>query len=241
MKKFLLLTILALATGDSTGAKFYNLNKDVLQIRQVAYTYDRGRPYYYKYGTVRFHLAGKHGIRIMPENSKGFVLNTKLDTDELNWILMNIHRLIDDLTFDEGIMHEVYLDSLGFKTLGIGHLISKKDPQWIQDLKVGDKVPEAITYSYFLKDLSEALADAHDVIGPEYWRSLPADAKEVFANMAFNLGKSGLSSFRNTLRHARNHDWEKTAAGMKKSLWARQVKSRATRLIARIEGLNEQI
>lgn len=167
------------------------------------------------------------------------VKKSELDVSDKDfaWILMNINRLIDDLTHDEGIIHKVYLDSLGYKTLGIGHLITENDPQWIQNLKVGDPVPEAIIYSYFLKDVSKAIKNAHDIFGVEDWEKLPPAAQEVFINMTFNLGKGGFSKFRNTIKNAKKHDWEKVAEGMSKSLWARQVKSRAKRLIARIEGL----
>ena len=48
--------------------------------------------------------------------------------------------------------------------------------------------------------------------------------------MAFNLGVQGLLKFRNTLGMVRDGDYDGAARGMLASLWARQVKGRATRL-----------
>ena len=40
---------------------------------------------------------------------------------------MNLEKLKDELRFEEGYRDEVYLDSMGFKTIGIGHLVKPTD------------------------------------------------------------------------------------------------------------------
>lgn len=40
---------------------------------------------------------------------------------------MNIEQLRRELKLDEGCINEIYLDHLGYHTLGIGHLITDKD------------------------------------------------------------------------------------------------------------------
>ena len=42
---------------------------------------------------------------------------------------MDIVKLRKQLEIDEGVVHEVYLDHLGYPTFGIGHLIRTDDPE----------------------------------------------------------------------------------------------------------------
>ena len=43
---------------------------------------------------------------------------------------MNIDKLREEITYDEGVKYEVYLDHLGLPTFGIGHLIIEGDPEY---------------------------------------------------------------------------------------------------------------
>ena len=40
---------------------------------------------------------------------------------------MNKDQLMKELIADEGFEYEIYLDHLGYPTLGVGHLIIEKD------------------------------------------------------------------------------------------------------------------
>ena len=51
---------------------------------------------------------------------------------------MNIQQLRQELTVDEGVKYEVYLDHLGLPTCGIGHLIIDSDPE--HGLDVGTEI-----------------------------------------------------------------------------------------------------
>ena len=45
---------------------------------------------------------------------------------------MNIEKLRKELTVDEGCIDKIYLDHLGYPTLGIGHLITKeRKNKWV--------------------------------------------------------------------------------------------------------------
>ena len=41
-------------------------------------------------------------------------------------------RVYAQLKIDEGVKYEIYLDHLGFKTFGIGHLCTPDDPEFEQ-------------------------------------------------------------------------------------------------------------
>lgn len=56
----------------------------------------------------------------------------------------------------------------------------------------------------------------------------------VLINMVFNMGMAGVLKFTNTLRFISQKNYEQAANNMEQSLWARQVKGRATELIERM-------
>ena len=51
---------------------------------------------------------------------------------------MDIDKLRKQLEIDEGVLHEIYLDHLGYSTFGFGHLGTDNDPEY--GLDVGTKV-----------------------------------------------------------------------------------------------------
>ena len=53
---------------------------------------------------------------------------------------MDINKLREQLKIDEGVEYRVYLDHLGYKTLGIGHLVVPGDLEY--DAPVGTYVSE---------------------------------------------------------------------------------------------------
>lgn len=59
--------------------------------------------------------------------------------------------------------------------------------------------------------------------------------KTILINMAFNMGIKGLLGFRNTLRYISEGNYKQAGANMRKSLWYKQVTSRAERLAKRME------
>lgn len=84
-------------------------------------------------------------------------------------------------------------------------------------------------------------ADADLRANVKWYDGAPEELKSVLINMCFNMGignsKKGLLSFRNTLWYMGTGEYEKAAANMLKSKWARQVKGRAERLAERVRAL----
>lgn len=126
------------------------------------------------------------------------------------------------IALHEGRVPHAYQDSLGYWTIGVGHLIDK--------LK-GGKLPERIIDDLLAYDISEVEAGLHEALP---W-TLPMSYTDpvryaVLVDMAFNLGVPGLLKFKNTLEYVRTGQWVNAGAGMLASLWASQVGSRARRL-----------
>jgi GH24 family phage-related lysozyme (muramidase) len=148
---------------------------------------------------------------------------------------MNLERLQKQLEIDEGKKLDVYLDHLGYPTVGIGHLIVDSDPAEISCLKVGDKITEEQCTELFQKDIAIALADCKVIF--EEWDSYPDTVQEVLVNMLFNLGRPRFLGFKNMIQAVYDKDWAEASRQMADSKWARQVGARASRLISRMENV----
>lgn len=89
------------------------------------------------------------------------------------------------------------------------------------------------------RQLEIKIADMDFALGrtylPTFYDCATFVTKTVLINMAFNMGVAGLLSFRNSLRYIKEQKWSEAASNLRKSLWYRQVGSRARELVKRIE------
>lgn len=136
----------------------------------------------------------------------------------------NDSALISELRRDEGVRRSIYLDSVGIKTIGVGHNLEAHP---LPDGFIPPLTDEQID-GLLASDLLLVFSglDAH--IG--WWRTLSYARQRVLANMAFNLGINGLLGFKNTLQKIKDGDYEGASIGMLASKWAGQVGDRAKRL-----------
>lgn len=129
-----------------------------------------------------------------------------------------IRSIRELLTLHEGRVPHAYADSLGYLTIGIGHLI---------DERKGGRLPDSIIDALFEHDLQE---HANELFASLPWaRDLDPVRQAVLIDMYFNL-RRGLLGFKETLRHFQAGNWDAAATAMLDSKWAKQVKTRATRL-----------
>ena len=98
---------------------------------------------------------------------------------------MDIVKLREQLAIDEGIKYEIYKDHLGYPTCGIGHLILESDPEHGQP--VGTPVSEERVNELFDKDC-QVMIDECKILYPNF-DELPEEAKQIIANMMFNMGR----------------------------------------------------
>jgi len=147
--------------------------------------------------------------------------------------MMDIEKLREQLEIDEGVVHEIYLDHLGYPTFGIGHLVTDTDPEY--GANVGTKVDEARCIEAFDKDVETVIADCH-VLYPDF-DDLPEEVQQIVANMMFNMGRPRLSKFKGMKRGVDAKDWNAAADEMVDSAWYRQVTNRANRLVERMRNV----
>jgi lysozyme len=121
---------------------------------------------------------------------------------------------------------EIYKDSLGLKTLGVGHLIQSTDHEYGQP--VGTPVLQWVVDGYFDIDFATHLVETQNLV--DDFDDLPENIQHVLVNMCFNLGATRLSRFRRMLGCANRHEWKEMAVEMEDSKWFSQVGRRSKEL-----------
>ena len=145
---------------------------------------------------------------------------------------MNYKILKEEIIADEGIKYEIYLDHLGYPTVGIGHLIKKDDPEYGKP--IGTKVTSERVGELFIVDAENAIKDCKKLFNN--FDTIPEDIQHVLVNMMFNLGLSRFSKFKNFKAAIDVRNWKKASVEGRDSLWYRQVPNRAKRLMDRLEN-----
>ena len=139
---------------------------------------------------------------------------------------MNKDKLREEIAEDEGCKYEIYLDHLGYPTLGVGHLITAKDEEHGQEVGTivhDDRIKECLEHDM---DIVCSELDKNE----PWWRNLDDNRQRILANMCFNLGYPRLSGFKRFLAAVQTSQWETAAVEMMDSKWATQVGDRAKRL-----------
>lgn len=144
---------------------------------------------------------------------------------------MNINELKEEIEADEGVKYEIYLDHLGYPTVGCGHLIQPDDEEYGKE--VGTTITEARCSTLFASDIDGVLADCERLYAT--FSDLPEEVQRIIANMMFNMGLTRLSKFKKMKAAIEEGNWEEAANQMHDSKWREQVPNRAKRLINRMK------
>jgi len=138
-----------------------------------------------------------------------------------------------EIEADEGCVLEVYLDHLGYPTVGVGHLITENDEEYGKP--VGTKVSLERVRVLLRDDLLRTASDCGKLYND--FSTLPEEAQLIIANMMFNMGLPRLSKFKKMKEAVDARRWNEAAAQMKDSKWYSQVTNRAERLCQRMKAL----
>ena len=133
-------------------------------------------------------------------------------------------ELKEQIQEHEGFVDTVYKDSLGFATIGFGHLVREDDPY-----KEGETYSKEQLQEQFDKDFDEAKTNAFSLIGD---LSLHHQAKCVIIEMVFQLGIGGVSKFKAMWKALEQNDYNTASLEMLDSRWAKQTSKRAEKLSA---------
>lgn len=144
------------------------------------------------------------------------------------------------LTFDEGVRNDLYKDTLGYWTIGIGHLVTKSanknEAIAILDKNFGRATTGNLTDTEVKQLFNEDIQSVVNQIKrnatvSEVYESLDANRQMAMTNFAFQLGVTGVAGFTNSLKLLKEKKWDEAAVNLKKSRWFSQTPNRANRVI----------
>ena len=142
---------------------------------------------------------------------------------------MEMSRLLQSVKKHEGYRNKVYLDTLGKRTVGVGHLC-------VEDFWEDDKEYEEKFLMTILKhDLQTAIKGADRVLVE--CPVLDDLAEEIIIEMVFQLGETGVSKFKNMLKALKVPDYQTAAIEMLDSKWAKQTPERAAGMSSEMAAL----
>ena len=151
---------------------------------------------------------------------------------------MNVEECKQQIKRHEGEVLSIYEDSLGYKTLGVGHLCQPEDPEYT--LEVGTPIAQDVVDLYYRNDFTKHYKEAIHIYGSEdEFNTLPETIQHVLVNMCFNLGGTRLSKFKNMLKACKAGDWNQMAVEMEDSRWFNQVGGRSRELQMMVIGVGE--
>ena len=132
-------------------------------------------------------------------------------------------NLLQQLRREEGVKRSVYLDSLGYWTIGVGRLVDERKGGGLSDDEI-----DILLANDIARTTSEVLAALPWVA------SLDEPRQAALIGMAFQMGTSGLLGFGNTLAAIRDGRYDDAEARMLQSKWAQQTPARARRMARQI-------
>ena len=116
---------------------------------------------------------------------------------------------------NEGLCLNLYKDSLGYNTIGVGRCLDKN----------GLSEDEAM---YLLEnDINRVVANLDKMW--EVWRSFPVPAQEVCVDMAFQMGITGFMNFRQTRALMEMGCWLEASEEILRSKYNTQTPARCAR------------
>lgn len=133
---------------------------------------------------------------------------------------MNKNRFIKQIRFHEGVHNQLYLDTLGIETIGVG-----------RNLRDNGLEDDEVDYL-----LSNDIAKVESELDRElpWWRDLDEVRQRCLADLVFNMGMPRLHGFVKALDALKRRDYQTSADEFTDSRWYKQVKTRGTRIVEMI-------
>jgi len=133
---------------------------------------------------------------------------------------MNYDKLMESVKKHEGYRNKVYLDSLGKRTIGYGHLCV--EDKWVD----GWEYSQVELENVLKEDLQYAINQGEGMCKD---LKISDDAKFLIIEMIFQLGSAGVQKFRNMWKALKEDppNYEEASIQMLDSRWAKQTPNRA--------------
>ena len=145
---------------------------------------------------------------------------------------MNMDRLLESVKKHEGYRNKVYLDTLGKRTVGVGHLC-------VEDFWEDDKeYEEKFLMTILEHDLQTAIKGAKELMEEHDCADIDEQAEEILIEMVFQLGKNGVSKFKNMWKALAEKNYIGASYEMLDSRWSKQTPNRAKAMAKTMKEIN---
>ena len=124
--------------------------------------------------------------------------------------------LIDNIKESEGFRSQVYQCTAGLDTIGFGFKVS--------DLELDMDMAEEI----LVRKLEKLIRRVKNRFS--WVNESPFEIQDVIYEMCYQMGVSGFSKFKKTIKYLADKNYDKASKEMLDSRWARQTPNRAIRL-----------
>ena len=129
----------------------------------------------------------------------------------------------------EGFRNTIYLDSLGKKTVGWGHLCV--EDHWEENVIYNKDILEKT----FQEDLQKAKDGATSLLGGT---AVLSTAKDIITEMVFQLGTTGVGRFKKMFKALEVADYIEASKQMLDSKWNSQTPARCQELAKMMAACN---
>ena len=142
----------------------------------------------------------------------------------------DIEEIKKEIQEHEGFRDTIYSDSLGFDTIGWGHLIKDTD-----NFEKGKAYSREELQGVFDEDFQLAWDNANSLVKERLtntdFQLLDIDRKmkviSILCNMCFQLGKAGVGKFKKMFENIAKLNFKEASLEMLDSRWAKQTPNRA--------------
>lgn len=143
---------------------------------------------------------------------------------------------------DEGIRTKWYIDSEGYPTIGIGHLLIMEKTR--DTAKINAAISKAVgrevtngtitaeeVSTLFAQDLAKVRQGISNISNVrEVYVTLNRPRQMAIENMCFQMGVGGVAKFTNALAAMKRQDWQTAYNELRNSTWANQTPGRSSRV-----------
>ena len=134
--------------------------------------------------------------------------------------------LIDEIKLHEGFRSKPYKCTEGYLTIGYG--------QRLDYIEVDEETAEK-----WLMEKVDKIKNKLDLKFSWYSKA-PQEVQDIVVNMSYQMGVSGFSKFKKTIKYLEQGLYHKASTEMLDSLWSRQTPERSKELSDRLKKIGEK-
>jgi len=207
-------------------------------VKVVKTGYEKGKDFISKYGK---YVPGIATAKYIYDKAKQAINYVK--TKYAKWGLkdaakevkapVNKEELLAKLIKHEGLVLHKYRDSLGYETIGVGHLLDRRRGGIPLRRIIGvdkDQLTPGEAFKVLAYDVNRTVSKLYSKL--PWLKEKPSIVQEDMIDMAFNLGVGGLLKFRNTLKALKEDNYAKVVNNLIQSKWYKQVGNRAKEIVS---------